>query len=517
MNMIRGASIAWFAVAFVFFWQPFICVPGFTAHADEGSSAGKPSKALVVSLKNDPDPPQNGSNRVEVFLSFASGEPVPAARLTWKVYMAAMGTMPYMEEIGEVISSPDPKVQSEAARYVIEYWLSMDGSWEVELDIEVDGAQVQRFYSLTTALSGFKDKNNDLEADGASLSTADGSLGQSSTSSADQANNPLLLIGTERLQRIGVRFTSAAHQPLTRDVEAVGILEADDRRRAEIVPRVAGFVESVSVARVGDAVSVGQPLATVYSPELVAAQNEHLIAMRATAGSALAASTREKLRNLGLSESDIRGVEKSGRALREVTLRAPLAGTVLQVSIARGSSFRSGQILYVISDLSATYFVARVFQQDLPLIRVGQIASVTLSGVGETFKGQVDLIYPTVAEGAGTANVRIRMDEKSPVFQPGLYASVTFPVSFGEVLVVPKEAVMHSGKHRYVFVDRGNGRLEPREVLVGRSGSVGLEITAGLVEGDRVVTSGNFLISSEALLRSALPKWGLVELPSVLP
>lgn len=478
------------------------------------TDAGRTLQGVIVSLKNDPDPPQSGTNRVQITLSTPTGDPVPLARLSWKVYMAAMGTMPYMEESGEVVSTPEAGAKGKASTYVVEYWLSMEGSWEVELTISGDGQETQRFFSLTTAIPGFKDKN--VGPAGSPENTGSLDAGTPRAPPPGEAS-PLLNVGVQRLQLIGVKFAEASVQELTRDVEAVGLLEADDRKRAEIVPRSDGFVESLAVARVGDAVRAGQALATVYSPELVAAQAEHLIALRATGGSTLASSTREKLRNLGMSETDIRSVESSGRALREVTLRSPIAGTVLQVSIARGSSFRSGQILYVISDLTETYFVARVFQQDLPLIKPGQAALVTLSGVGETFRGQVDLVYPTVAEGAGTANVRIRMAAKSSAFQPGLYASVTFPVSFGAALVVPKEAVMYAGKNRYVFVDRGEGRLEPREVRVGQSGAEMAEVRAGLAAGERVVVSGNFLLSSEALLRSALPKWGLVRLEEGQP
>ncbi|MEY4066536.1 MAG: hypothetical protein RIR26_2744 [Pseudomonadota bacterium] len=441
--------------------------------------------AFNLEMTLQPNPPQAGQNVFEVKVTDESGKPIEAAKLTPIISMPAMGTMPHMEARGR------PKDQGNG-NYLVDYELSMEGSWDVAITVEKGNNKETFYYSLTTGIAGLQDKNaKDAKSEGGT-----------------QASSGLRL-GADRIQKIGVRFSEAKMLPMNKTVRAFGVVESDNTRRAEVVLRFQGYVEKQFKGRVGDHVKAGTPLFTVYSPELVAAQSEYLIAKRTTQGSSqLEASASDRLRNLGLSNADITAIEKSGVPKREITISAPQSGTLLEINAREGSGVEANQVLYVIGDLSKNFIVARVFQQDVANLRVGQPVEIQLTGDEQSVHpGQVTLLYPSVNEGAGTVNVRVSPNQFVRQLRPGVYADVRFPIELGTWLAIPQSALLHSGMHKYVFVDRGGGVLEPVEISIGKSTPEMVEVTSGLKAGDRVVSSGTFLLSSEAQLRSALPKW----------
>jgi Cu(I)/Ag(I) efflux system membrane fusion protein len=256
-------------------------------------------------------------------------------------------------------------------------------------------------------------------------------------------------------------------------------------------------------------VKAGDPLFSVYSPDLVTAQSEFLLAEKLSAGGqSLHKAASEKLKNLGLSEGDIAQIRKDQQPRRDIVVRSPIKGTILDILVREGASVAGGQVLYIIGDLSKSYIVARVFQQEVGQVKVGQKALIGIPGAAAgSIQGTVDLIYPQIEQGAGTANVRVEVNEVVSGLKPGVYVDVSIPVDLGSLLTVPVGAILYSGRHRYVFVDHGEGRLEPREVWVGKSADGRVQIVDGLKEGEHVAASGTFLLGSEAQLRSALPKW----------
>lgn len=426
-----------------------------------------------------------GANALDLVFPGAAGETLSLKDLLVTIYMPAMGSMPRMEA--------QPTIKSDGkGKFRVEFELSMAGTWEIEIRTSKDPAGNAYFYSLTTGIPGVNDKNNP----------------QATATTPPSHGAPTLDIGPARLQKVGVTFASAKIQTLTKTVRAVGLVESDNTKKSEVTLRFSGYVEKQYKGQIGDFVEAGTPLFTVYSPEIVAAQGEFLL-HHGDAGSAnLNLATRERLRNLGLSERDLTRIQKSGKTQRTVTITAPQAGTLLEVNVREGSSFAQGQLLYTIGDLSKTYIVARVFQRDLGDLKIGQGVEIeTPEREDSSGSGSIDLIYPNITEGEGTANVRVRVPEKSATLKPGTYAVLYFPVDYGQKLTIPSEAVLYSGKHQYVFVDLGSGRLEPREIKIGRSSDTLVEVKSGLTEGERVLASGAFLISSEAQLRSALPKW----------
>lgn len=440
--------------------------------------------ALTATVSIDPDPPSEGANALRIELT-DDGRPVTDAQLSLLAFMPAMGTMPRMESPARITPS--------GKGYNARFDIAMSGTWELTLTVDRAGKQSILRYSVTTGVPGVQDKNLAPSA-GAAATVLD--------------------LGPERLQRIGVRFAEAKPQRLTREIRAVALVEQDKTHREEVTLRVSGYLAAQLKGRVGDQVKKGEALFRVYSPELVAAQSDYLLSQSfSEGGHPLHESSAERLKNLGLTDGEIKAVKKAGKAQREVTVRAPIGGTILEINAREGAAVEAGQVLYVIGDLSKTYLVAKVFQQDLLELKVGQRAGVLLPGGGgraARVEGRIDLIYPQMEQGAGTGNVRVELEPTAGVvtsLAPGSYADLRFPVDLGECLAIPVEAVLHSGLHAYVFVDRGGGNLEAREVETGRRAGDLVEIRAGLVAGERVAASGTFLISSEAQLRSALPRW----------
>jgi Cu(I)/Ag(I) efflux system membrane fusion protein len=395
-----------------------------------------------------------------------------------------MGTMPRMEEKAHVEAGGN-------GTYKATFGLSMGGTWELAGTIDVAGASETFHATVTTGIAGVV-----LQ-------------GVASGRGGEGARTTLLEVGPERLQTIGVRFAEAKVERLSRDVDAVGVVESDQTHREEVTLRVSGYLVKQFRGRVGDLVKAGDPLFSVYSPDLVTAQNELFLAETLkSGGQGLLQAAVDKLKNLGLSQRDVHDIRKSGKARRDIVIRSKIDGTILEISAREGAALSAGQVVYVIGDLRQSYVVARVFQQDLSALQVGQEAFLGVPGAGDGgVKGKVALIYSEVEQGAGTANVRIEVSSYVPSLRPGIFVDVRMPVDLGEVLTVPAEAVLYSGHHRYVFVDRGRGALEPREVQAGRTAKDKVEILSGLAAGDRVVSSGTFLLGSEAQLRSALPKW----------
>lgn len=440
--------------------------------------------AIQVEITPKPNPPEAGENSLMILLKDDSGKAIDAAKIDLLVFMPAMGTMPRMNEKPQITPMGD-------GAYLAKFDLSMEGTWELTLNAEKNGEQVSSHYSITTGIPGVAKK------------------GGTKANSQAMDGSPPLDIGPERLQMIGVRFAEVKTVAMQRSIEAIGVVEQDQTHREELSLRYSGYIVKQFRGRVGDSVKAGDPLFSVYSPDLVTAQSELLLADKVSEGGhSLHQAASEKLKNLGLSAKDIEQIRKNNQPQRDIVVRSPISGTLLDISVREGAAVSSGQLLYIIGDLSKTYIVARVFQQDIGSIKIGQSAFISIPGSdAEPIQGRVNLIYPQLEQGAGTANIRLEVTEMTSGLKPGIYMDVSLPVELGNLLTIPAEAILYSGRHRYVFVDHGEGNLEPREVRVGKSSNGIVQIQDGLKEGERVAASGTFLLGSEAQLRSALPKW----------
>jgi RND family efflux transporter MFP subunit len=325
-------------------------------------------------------------------------------------------------------------------------------------------------------------------------------------------------ISPRKQQLIGVRTSPVERLPFVRTFRTVGRVTADETRLHHVHTKIEGWVETLHVNATGEKVRKGQPLLSIYSPELLATQEEYLLALRARSdrtegglpemergGEALVESARRRLLLFDFTPGQIERLETAGTASRSVTLFAPISGHVLQRNVTQGQKIGSDTTLLDIADLSRVWVIASVYEYELPFVKADQDAAMTLSYLpGKTYRGRVGLIYP-VLEGA-TRTVQVRLEFANPDLdlKPEMYAQVEIKSDLGERIGVPVTAVLSSGSRDIVFVAQGDGYFEPREVRMGLRLPDVVEIVEGLTEGETVVTSGNFLVDSESKLKAAL-------------
>lgn len=326
-------------------------------------------------------------------------------------------------------------------------------------------------------------------------------------------------ISVEKVQRLGVRTEAAALREIVRTVRAVSTVQADERRLHTVAPRFEGWIERLHVNTTGQAVRKGDALMDVYSPELITAQQEYMIARQGVQAVAdgspevragmqrLVDSALQRLRNWDISEAELQHLQTEGKARQTITLRSAVSGVVLEKPSIQGKRFMSGEVLYQIADLSSVWVLADVFEQELGMLRIGQPAAVRVDAYPDkVFNGKVTFIYPTVTPETRTAKVRVELANPQALLKPAMYAKVEFASgdARGKVLAVPDSAVLDSGTRQVVLVELGAGRFEPRVVKLGTRGGGYVEVLEGVKAGEAVVVSANFLIDAESNLKAAL-------------
>lgn len=339
--------------------------------------------------------------------------------------------------------------------------------------------------------------------------------GGAATAPGDRAT---VFIPPQKQQLIGVTFATVEKRPLARTVDTIGRVTYDERLLHHVHTKVSGWIEHLYAGTTGELVTKGQPLMTIYSPELLATQEEYLLALRARdrltassdpdvarTGSELVQSARRRLALFDVSEAQIAELEKSGVASRTTILYSPATGHIIERMVNHGEQIDPGTTVLDITDLSHVWVLADVYEYELPFVKVGQKATMTLSYLhGRTFAGKVTFIHPFLSEDTRTVKVRLEFDNPDLTLRPQMFAKVSLEAAGGEALVVPTSAIVGTGSRDIVFVDRGEGHFEPRVVTLGTRLADDTEILSGLAEGERVVASGNFLIDSESRLKSAL-------------
>ncbi|NML24375.1 efflux RND transporter periplasmic adaptor subunit [Zoogloea dura] len=329
-------------------------------------------------------------------------------------------------------------------------------------------------------------------------------------------------ISTEKIQKLGVRTESAELRSLDRSLRVAGRVEIDERRSFTISPKFEGYVERLHVNVTGQPVAKGQPLFEAYSPELVSAQREYIIAAQGVealkdAGSEaqagmrqLAESSLSRLRNWDIPEDEIRALAKSGASRRTLGFRSPVTGIVIEKKAVQGMRFMPGEALYQVADLSSVWVLADVFEQDIGQIRVGAPARVRIDAYPDkVFEGRVSYVYPTLNAENRTVPVRVDLPNPGQLLKPSMFAQLELPVGSGrQVLTVSDSALIDSGTRQIVLIARGEGRFEPREVRPGARGARHVEILDGLKAGEQVVVSANFLLDAESNLKAVLSGFG---------
>jgi Cu(I)/Ag(I) efflux system membrane fusion protein len=326
-------------------------------------------------------------------------------------------------------------------------------------------------------------------------------------------------ISLEKVQRTGVRTEKVEARPIAESVRAVGQVEHDESLLTIVALRTDGYIEDLFVNKTGQHVMKGDPLFRVYSPQIQQAQTDLISAMRAQGRMAGLGSEQalegamQRLRNLGVPQSRIDEVRKTGTNPRTIDWPAPADGDVIEKKIINGQRVLAGDELYRLADHSRVWIIADVAEADIAPIRLGASAKVTLrADQGTVLEGKVTLIYPELNVETRTVPVRIELPNPDQILRTSMYADVVFSAGDASaVTAVPDSAVIDSGSKQIVLVAKGEGRFEPRAVKLGRRGEGYAEITEGLKQGEEVVTSANFLIDAESNLRAALQSFGQQE------
>jgi Cu(I)/Ag(I) efflux system membrane fusion protein len=333
---------------------------------------------------------------------------------------------------------------------------------------------------------------------------------------SDSAPAPFT-VAPARQQMIGVTFATVRRAPLSKTLRAVGTVASELPRHWDCVSRVEGYVRDLAVASEGEQVAAGQTLLTLYSPELLASEREFVDALqarddaRAAGGEPAAdadrllAAARRRLELLEVDPREIAELERSRKPQDSIPYRAPVAATIEAILVHQGRRVSPGDHLVDLVDLSAVWVWARFYQEELSLVRSGMPLTVTSTACpGVVFHGRVGPTDPFLEEATRAGRTRIEVANPGAALRPGVYAEVELPVDFGVGLTVPFGAVLPTGSRNLVFLDRGQGRLEPRYIELGGKFGNDYAVTAGLQEGDRVVASANFLIDAEAKVQGAI-------------
>ena len=322
-------------------------------------------------------------------------------------------------------------------------------------------------------------------------------------------------VPVERQQQIGVTYAVVEKKPLHHTLRAVGRVAPDKTRHWEFVARVEGYVQKLHVTSPGEPVEQEQPLLTLYSPELLAAEREfvNLLDTRERAATPegkssterLLEAARRRLEQWNITTAQIAALEKSRKPSEFLTLVSPFKGIVEDVPVDQGRRVMPGDHLVDVADLSVVWVWAEFYENELPMLARGQKVAVTVKSYpGETFTGELSLISPFVMEAQRTARVRIDIANPDAKLRPGMYANIELAMDMGEGLTIPVSAVMPTGLRSLVFLDKGEGKIEPRFIQLGGRFGERYEVKSGLQEGERVVASANFLIDAESKVQGAV-------------
>ena len=338
-------------------------------------------------------------------------------------------------------------------------------------------------------------------------------------SAASAAETPLapIQLSPQRMQSIGVKVGNVESRTINDEIRSYGSVQPNERHFAYVQTRFAGWIRQVYADATGDIVRKGQPLFTIYSPDLVASEREYLLAKKnavalqqssvngvAAGAASLVAAAKARLQQFDMPDSEIAKLDETGQAITDLTFYSPAAGYITERNALPNMYVQPDTKLYAIADLSDVWVLAQIFQNDAGRIKPGDPAEITLDAYpGQVFRGKVDYLLPQLDTATRTLPVRLVFSNADLKLRPGMYVNVSLKLPMGKRLIVPDSAVFHSGTKSLVFTYTGDGNIEPREVEVGPHIDDQFVITRGIKVGEQIVTSANFLIDSEAQLQAA--------------
>ncbi|MFY9225302.1 MAG: efflux RND transporter periplasmic adaptor subunit [Blastocatellia bacterium] len=356
------------------------------------------------------------------------------------------------------------------------------------------------------------------------LQSMSGMDSSTSSSTSSTSSNNTIYVDPQRQQLIGVQFAKAISKPLSKEIRIVGKVSFDETKITHIHTKVTGYLENVFVDYVGKPVKKGDPLFTIYSPDLVATEQEYLLALRSNkelskssfkevsfGSSSLLEATRNRLKLWDISDKEIEELEREGKAKRELTFYSPVDGVVTErAAYGHGKFVNPEMDLYSIVDLSTIWIIGEVYEYEMPLVKLGQTIEIEMpySDNKSSRTGKITYIYPFLDPKTRTGKIRIEFTNPQFSFKPDMFVNMKVKINLGTHLVVPEDAVMDTGQEQYVFVDKGGGYFEPRPVKIGTTSDGYYVIESGLEEGEQVVTAANFILDSESRLKGAFANMG---------
>jgi len=464
---------------------------GFTVTAADGEEFFNAGPYKVRAEVN-PETPRVGRNQISIWLLDKTGKPLTNATLKVVAVMPSMGSMPAMYAPAEIL-------ETEPGRYEGEFEPSMGGEWPLTIKIMSTAGSGKITFELATGRKGLRCTT--------CTGGKDGSEGMQTTMPGT------IYVDPARRQLIGITTGEVIKKNLSITVRAVGNVTYDETQLSDVTLKFNGWIGKLYANAIGKSVKKGQPLFTVYSPELLATQEEYLLILKRGADRRLKQATYRRLRLWNLSEQQIASLEQRGRSLEYVPILAPADGVIIDKPIVAGSAFKAGQRLLRLADLSRVWVEAQIYDYELPLIKTGMRARVVLPELqGREYPATVDFIYPFVDGDTRTTRLRVSLDNSAKTgadgfLRPNMYAHIYLDIDLGQRLLVPESAVLYSGQSRVVFLDLGDGKLAPRKIKTGQRNRQWIEVLEGLSEGDKVVTSGNFLVASESKLKAGAASW----------
>ncbi len=490
-GLVAGAALA----ASLVLAGGWACTRKNDSAANAGAVSGTPVGQLRLTVENDPAQPKLGENSLVITVTDSTGRPVPGAAVIARVSMPAMGSMPRMESTARV-------QETSPGTYRARYGLDMLGEWDLELSIKPGSMPEHRAnYRISTTLSGVRFQDG---TPGTSTKSPETGAGEQGT----------VMLDLQRRQAIGLKTEPVGMRDMASEIRSAGRVTYAETGARDVVLKYSGYVRALRADYLGRPVKAGEEIFTVYSPELLAAQQEFLDAQRAESGgiaveNGLASAARRRLELMDFPNSSIERIVVSRRPLEEVSVTSPAGGVIAEKSVVKGSSFQAGQVLARIQSVSPVWILASVPQSDMSMVRVGSAAGISDPfHDGRVLQGRVSFISPALAGDSRAGQVRIEAPNADGSLRPGMFVNVRLSSSErGPRLAVPAAAVLFSGERRVVFVDLGSGRLAPRNVRLGARAADYYEVQSGLARGDLVVTSGNFLLASESNLKSATGTW----------
>lgn len=484
----------------VLVWITVSNLHGDGAELRDESLAWFRSGAFEVGVATVPDIPRVGENDLIVKVRLADGNPASNVEVSAYAEMPAMGAMQAMRAPADLVLTHD-------GLFIGAVDLRMRGAWPLTVSImDATHGSTQMSLNLATDRPGLR-----IDTGGTPLAAT--ALQQAASASrVGESQDGTITVDSRRRQLIGLETATVRHHDLVKLVRAIGRVTYDERRLTKVTLKYDAWIGELDADFVGANVTRGQRLFTIYSPELLAAQQEYLEARKRLArrdsNDSLLNAASQRLSLWDLSDREIAALGERGVPSKYVPIFSSAAGTVVAKHIDSGSAAKKGETLLRIADLSQVWVEAELYEAEFDLVREGMNATVSLPFLpGRSLNAVVDYVYPYLDKTTRTGRVRLTLDNADGSLKPDMYAEVTVATKIGQRLAVPEVAVLFAGDSRVVFVDLGGGQLRPVRIKTGQRAQGMIEVTEGLNLGDVIVTSGNFLIAAETRLKAGIDQW----------